>query len=307
MSAAWPVSGQNGDLALGREGCARACRRYVEAGVTDPPASPFRETFGGRVLGSADFGKGVRLGKMRGLVIFRGRVAGIGLVGTPSELRRRGPRSPSGERLRNSLDSFRTAPFNESCGVQPRSGTSRDSPMPRRLPPGPRSFVGFGQKPKLVRSLWTSSRLPLVNENRGAVAHERSRRGMVADATAEAGGQAAQMSHFRFTVRRLMIFVGVVVCLLFIGRFLAEALHDDPYLASGVIRRLDPGARARSPSTCLKATSGFCRARTIGFRPRSDHRSSLTSPRRLPTRHSGRSRHTSPRPGTASGSRSGET
>ena len=34
---------------------ARAYRRYVEAGLKDPPASPFRETFGGWVLGSHDF------------------------------------------------------------------------------------------------------------------------------------------------------------------------------------------------------------------------------------------------------------
>src|SRR3954469_11564584 len=43
--------------------------------------------------------------------------------------------------------------------------------------------------------------------------------------------------YFRLTVRRLMIFVGVAACLLFLGRFLAEALHDDPYHASGAIRR----------------------------------------------------------------------
>jgi REP element-mobilizing transposase RayT len=39
----------------GGNDAARAYRRYVEAGLTDPPASPFRETFGGWVLGSRDF------------------------------------------------------------------------------------------------------------------------------------------------------------------------------------------------------------------------------------------------------------
>jgi hypothetical protein len=34
---------------------AGAYRGYVEAGVSDPPRSPFRETFGGRVLGSTAF------------------------------------------------------------------------------------------------------------------------------------------------------------------------------------------------------------------------------------------------------------
>jgi hypothetical protein len=34
---------------------ARAYRRYVEAGLADPPPSPFRETFGGWVLGSQGF------------------------------------------------------------------------------------------------------------------------------------------------------------------------------------------------------------------------------------------------------------
>ena len=32
-----------------------AYRNYVEAGLTDPPESPFRQTFGGWVLGSSDF------------------------------------------------------------------------------------------------------------------------------------------------------------------------------------------------------------------------------------------------------------
>ena len=39
----------------GGHDAARAYRRYVEAGLKDPPSSPFRETFGGWVLGSHDF------------------------------------------------------------------------------------------------------------------------------------------------------------------------------------------------------------------------------------------------------------
>jgi hypothetical protein len=39
----------------GGDDAAGAYRRYVEAGLTDPPHSPFRETFGGWVLGSRDF------------------------------------------------------------------------------------------------------------------------------------------------------------------------------------------------------------------------------------------------------------
>jgi len=39
----------------GGNDAARAYRRYVEAGLKDPPSSPFRETFGGWVLGSRDF------------------------------------------------------------------------------------------------------------------------------------------------------------------------------------------------------------------------------------------------------------
>ena len=47
-----PLAAWRGDGAGRRRG---AYRRYVEAGLTDPPASPFRETFGGWVLGSRDF------------------------------------------------------------------------------------------------------------------------------------------------------------------------------------------------------------------------------------------------------------
>jgi hypothetical protein len=50
LLAAWQ-SDWGGDDAAG------AYRRYVEAGLTDPPHSPFRETFGGWVLGSRDFFK----------------------------------------------------------------------------------------------------------------------------------------------------------------------------------------------------------------------------------------------------------
>jgi REP element-mobilizing transposase RayT len=39
----------------GGEDSVRAYRAYVQAGVTDPPESPFRETFGGWVLGSSGF------------------------------------------------------------------------------------------------------------------------------------------------------------------------------------------------------------------------------------------------------------
>jgi REP element-mobilizing transposase RayT len=39
----------------GGKDAARAYRGYVEAGVADPPGSPFRETFGGWVLGSSGF------------------------------------------------------------------------------------------------------------------------------------------------------------------------------------------------------------------------------------------------------------
>jgi putative transposase len=39
----------------GGNDAAGAYRGYVEAGLTDPPASPFRETFGGWVLGSSGF------------------------------------------------------------------------------------------------------------------------------------------------------------------------------------------------------------------------------------------------------------
>jgi hypothetical protein len=39
----------------GGNDAARAYRRYVEAGVTAPPRSPFRESFGGWVLGSSGF------------------------------------------------------------------------------------------------------------------------------------------------------------------------------------------------------------------------------------------------------------
>ena len=46
----WPPGG-----ATGREDAAGAYRRYVEAGLADPPESPFRETFGGWVLGSRGF------------------------------------------------------------------------------------------------------------------------------------------------------------------------------------------------------------------------------------------------------------
>lgn len=48
LLAAW-----SGDW--GGDDAAGAYRRYVEAGLSDPPASPFRETFGGWVLGSSDF------------------------------------------------------------------------------------------------------------------------------------------------------------------------------------------------------------------------------------------------------------
>ena len=48
LLAAWRGDRGGGDAA-------GAYRRYVEAGLTDPPHSPFRETFGGWVLGSRNF------------------------------------------------------------------------------------------------------------------------------------------------------------------------------------------------------------------------------------------------------------
>jgi hypothetical protein len=47
---------------------AAAYRRFVEAGLSTPPPSPFREAFGGWVLGSAGFVAGLRerVGPVRG-------------------------------------------------------------------------------------------------------------------------------------------------------------------------------------------------------------------------------------------------
>jgi len=51
MSRCSPPGGATG----AGDDAAGAYRRYVEAGLTDPPCSPFRETFGGWVLGSSGF------------------------------------------------------------------------------------------------------------------------------------------------------------------------------------------------------------------------------------------------------------